>query len=118
MDVTTIHMQTLQGIRGVPVTIRRKAQSCTLVAVPAMSKAQLVGKDGSFSEITVDDWLILVSEWTLQEPAHPAKGDELTIDGATERYLIAHPDGAQPAYRNFNQTDRPAKAWRVHSVPR
>jgi hypothetical protein len=118
MSITTAHVRTLQQTNGVDVTIRRGAQTCALTAVPVSSVANVVGKDGSFTEVTVDDWVVLVSAWTIQQPAHPIKGDEITIDGSTDRYLVSHPDATKPVFYNFNHCDRPAVAWQLHSVPR
>lgn len=115
VDITTPHIKTLQRQHGIPVQIVRAGRICNLTAVPAMSEANLVGKDGSFTEIKVDDWLVLVSEWTLE--GSPQKGDEIRVD-TTTRYLVSHPDATKPHFQNFNQLDRPAKAWRIHSVPR
>ncbi len=115
MSQTEAHINLLQLTNGVEVTIRRGPQLCKLIAVPAASKTNLVGKDGSFTTITIADWLILVSEFTL-EPRQPQKGDEYSI--GSDKYLCGHPDSKQPAFRNFNQLDRPAVAWRVHSIPR
>lgn len=118
MNVTEIQYATLRAIRGQAVEIRRGAQLMELTIVPAESESTIAGRNGSYTEVTIADWLILVSEWTIQGPAEPQKGDEITIAGTDYQYLVAHPDATKPAFVNFNQLDRPAIAWRVHSVPK
>lgn len=114
---TLRHMARLKAKAGITVTISRGNQFSELVAVPAKSDATLIGQDGSVNEIVIDDWLIVVTDWKLTDPPTPQKGDEISID-ADNKWLVAHPDATKPAFKNFNQLDRPAAAWRVHSMPR
>lgn len=118
MSSTIRHIARLKARHGIAITITRGEQSCQLVAVPGQSKATIVGDNGAFQTVIVSDWLILVSEWTLTGPAEPRKGDKITIDDSEAIYFVAHPDDKTPVFRNFNPLDRPAKAWRVHSIPR
>ena len=116
MGLTLQHVDRLRASCGIPVTVTRGGQTCSLVAVPATSNATLSGADGSFNVIEIDDWIIVAAEWTLTNPAYPAKGDRITVDDSTA-YLVGHPDIKTPLFQNFNQLDRPALAWTVHSVP-
>lgn len=115
MSETLAQLKILQRADGVPVTIRRSTQTCDLIAVPSFSKTQLFDGGGSLTEVMVDDWIIVASEWTLDGP--PQKGDEIAVDDSA-KYLVSHPDNKTPVYSNFNLLDRPAKAWIVHSTPR
>lgn len=117
MSETLPHLALLKQTDGISVTITRGEQTCTLTAVPSTSKATLIGSDGSYTQVVVEDWIVIASEFTLTEPAYPKKGDLITVDEAS-KYLTAHPDDKTPIYANFNPLDRPALAWIIHSIPR
>jgi hypothetical protein len=117
-SATLRQLARLRARHGIEVTITRGQQNCTLIAVPAKSTAKVVGSDGSYSVITVEDWLIAADEWDVGEDGdqYPQKGDDINASGS--RYYVTHPDDKTPVFANFNQLDRPAVAWRVHSMPR
>jgi hypothetical protein len=115
---TLRQLQRLRARHGIEVSITRGSESFSLVAVPAKSTAKLSGSDGSFSVVTIEDWLIAVADWQFTGVANrfPRKGDEISIFGSDEKYLVTHPDQNTPVYANFNSLDRPAVAWRIHSM--
>ncbi|MBS0206636.1 MAG: hypothetical protein JSS49_27480 [Planctomycetes bacterium] len=128
MTATLQHFARLKARHGVAVEIcRDSGASCRLIAVPAKSTAKLVGTDGSYNEITIDDWLIAVGDWTMGNgdgvvipgiTEYPLKGDCINVTGLQYvRYWVGHPDDKTPVYANFNQLDRPPLVWRVHSLP-
>lgn len=127
MSETLQHLALLQASDGIRVTVTRdprnsesldNVRSCSLVAVPSRSTAKLVGDDGSFSVINVEDWLIVCRDWLIEGPSYPIKGDAISIQGSDIQWFVAHPDEKTAIFENFNLLDRPAKAWTVHSIPR
>lgn len=116
MTITRIQIARLKAVIGQQVTITRGEQSCQVKVVPSQSKAKLVGTDGSYREVIVEDWIVLIDEWTLTGPLHPLKGDRITTNNET--WVISHPDDKTPVFENFNPCDRPAIAWTIHSVKR
>lgn len=113
-SITITHIGRLRTRAGISVRITRGEQSCDLIAVPSVSTANMVGDDGSYTTVEVFDWIIVVADWKLTEPATPRKGDKIVV-GETE-YRVAHPDEKTPVFSNFNTLDRPALAWTVHSL--
>lgn len=112
---TLRHLARLRARYGVEVRVTRNGNSLTLDAVPAKSTAKVVGGDGSFSVLTIDDWLIAVCDWPrIDDIPYPLKGDEISVGGIP--YIVTHPDQNTPVFSNFNQLDRPAVVWRVHSM--
>ena len=119
MDSITLgHIKRLRQTSGVEVEITRgeHLHSCFLIAVPSSSTAKVVGEDGSYTVVQVEDWIILRSDWTLYGPAEPQRGDKISVGGCS--WLVNHPDENTPVFANFNPLDRPALAWVVHSMPR
>jgi hypothetical protein len=116
---TLRHFGRLLAKHGIRIVIERDGQSCpALSAVPAKSTAKVVGADGSFNVIAVDDWLICVSSFKQFWPQGPQRGDCIRVVGdECAAYLIGHPDANTADYSNFNQLDRPALVWRIHSIP-
>lgn len=116
MSITLSHIARLRKSNSVAVRVVRGAQTCELIAVPAVSKANMVGADGSYTTIEVADWIIVAADWTLTNPATPQKGDKIVVVADGTEYRVAHPDEKTPVFSNFNQLDRPALAWTVHSM--
>lgn len=112
LSTTEIHIVRLKASAGIRVTYNAQGETRSIDAVPATSTARLVGSDGSYKEMPVDDWIVLVAD-LVGLTSEPKQGHTISVDGAT--YLVNHPDEKTPVYENFNQLDRPAKGWRIHT---
>lgn len=118
MTSTLRHLAKLQRKYGITVDVAHGNVVASLIAVPAKSTAKVVGLDGSFTEYTIDDWIVAVADWPRGWSSPPQKGDLLKLQTGTGvvNYIVTHPDQNTPVFSNFNQLDRPALAWRIHTI--
>lgn len=108
LSTTELHITRLKATTGVPVTFR----SDSVIAVPTVSTARMLGSGGTWIIQPVDDWVILLADLTNDTP--PEQGAIIELEDGSI-YIVNHPDPNTPHYENFNQLDRPAKAWTIHT---